>query len=249
MPGVGLNLQDHAELPLARTVSARTLNQELGPLWQAWHGLRWLATGGGPAANPGTDAVAFARTREDLATPDVLVYFGPYIAGLYEMGVKASSAAGITLDAQLCRPRSRGKLTLKSPDPFEAPAIGLRLLDDPEDIATLLRGFRLLERLCAAEPLAGFITGCFPPGRQPQTDPDVIDYMREATRPSLHVAGTCRMGEDRLAVVDPKLRVHGVAGLRVADASVLPQLFGGNLNATALVIGERAAQLILGDSR
>lgn len=243
-PGVGENLQDHVEVALVRRVTGTTVNQQSNLAWQAIHGARWLMTRNGPAASPGADALAVVRTRPELSVVDMLIYFGPYVAGLEEAGVVLSREAGITADAGLMHPRSRSRLNWSSGDPSALPDIEYRLLDDPEDTETLLRGLRITEKIFEEQPLALHITGAFAPDHMVMTDDGWRAYIRETARPSLHLSGTCRMGRDPAAVVAPDLRVNGVERLRVVDASVIPAIPACNLNAVCIMIGERAAELI-----
>lgn len=247
-PGVGRNLQDHMETMVLAEVNCRTVNQDSAPWRMALAGLDWMLRGRGAAAMPGADALAFVRTRPELVRPDILVYFGPYLAGLDEGGVALSKDPGIALDAGVCRPKSRGWLELRSADPRVPLAICPRLFDDPDDMATMVRGVRLLFEILDTAPLKGRVVRRIEPAGT-VSDAELEDYIRRVARPSLHTAGTCRMGSGPDAVVDARLRVHGIEGLRVADASIMPSLPACNLNAPVMMIGERAAELIKADAR
>jgi choline dehydrogenase-like flavoprotein len=143
-------------------------------------------------------------------------------------------------------PKSRGRLTLASADPFAAPLIDPNLLSVPEDVEPLVRGIRLVRKLFASPAFAKYHAAETAPGAAAQSDADLIAYIRAESYTVHHPVSTCRMGNDELAVVDPQLRVMGIEGLRVADASVFPSIIGGNTNAAVVMIAEKASDMILG---
>jgi choline dehydrogenase-like flavoprotein len=163
-----------------------------------------------------------------------------------EEGLMQPTEHGLTLAVVLLRPRSAGTVLVRSADPAVPPAIDPRYLSDPdgEDEATLLRGLRLARRILAQEPLASFTDGEILPGEDARTDDDLRAHLRALSQTLYHPAGTCRMGSDARSVVDPELRVRGVAGLRVADASVMPTLPRGHTNWPTVMIAERAATFV-----
>jgi choline dehydrogenase len=163
-----------------------------------------------------------------------------------EEGLKQPTEHGLTLAVVLLRPKSAGSVTLRSADPRDPPAIDPCYLTDPEgeDIATLVNGLRLARRILAQEPLAAFVESELLPGADAVSDDDLRAHIRQLSQTLYHPAGTCRMGSDPLAVVDPALRVRGLDGLRVADASVIPVLPSGHTNWPTVMIAERAADLI-----
>jgi len=161
-------------------------------------------------------------------------------------GLKRPTEDGLTLAVVLLHPRSVGSVSLRSADPREPPAIDPGYLTDPsgEDVRTLLDGLRLARRVLGREPLAGFVKGELFPGEDANSDDDLVAHLRARSQTLYHPVGTCRMGIDALAVVDPELRVRGIDGLRVADASVMPGLPSGHTNWPTVMIAEKAADLI-----
>jgi choline dehydrogenase len=190
--------------------------------------------------------MAFAKTAPDLAQPDVQLHFMPWVfataddmSGPVFMGLPRSSA--ISINASLCKPKGRGRVVL---DEARRPKVVHHALGNPEDAATLVGGMRLVERLFETPALAAIVTGRRTPRELPSSTEEWIAYLRDNIGITWHAAGTCRMGSDPEAVVDPQLRVRGVGGLRVVDASVMPKTTSANTNAATIMIGERAAELI-----
>jgi choline dehydrogenase len=240
-PGVGANLLDH----LANGLLVRTRGVETLASADSLRNLaRWVLRGTGPLTSNLGEAVAFVRSQPDLSAPDVEFLLAPVL--FEEEGLKQPTEHGLTLAVVLLRPRSVGTVLLRSADPAVPPAIDPRYLSDPdgEDEATLLRGLRLARRILAQEPLASFTDGEILPGDDARTDDDLRAHLRALSQTLYHPAGTCRMGSDAQSVVDPELRVRGVAGLRVADASVMPTLPRGHTNWPTVMIAERAASFI-----
>ena len=241
LPGVGANLLDHvANGLLVRTQGVETLAsaESLRNL------VRWAVRGRGPLTSNVAEAAAFVRTRPDLATPDLELIFAPVL--FEEEGLKRPTEHGLTLAVVLLQPRSVGTVTARSPDPLEPPAIDPRYLTDPsgQDVRTLIHGLRLARRVLGQEPLATFVAEEILPGPQARADDDLLAHLRARSQTLYHPVGTCRMGTDPLAVVDPELCVRGIAGLRVVDASVMPRLPTGHTNWPTVMIAERAAELI-----
>jgi choline dehydrogenase-like flavoprotein len=145
----------------------------------------------------------------------------------------------------LGRPKSTGHVTLRSADPFDAPRIQLGMLDDPDDVAALVRGVRLVRQIMAQPAMAEFLGAELQPGRDKTSDEDLAAFVRAHCQHAFHPVGTARMGHDALAVVDPQLRVRGLDGLRIADASIMPTIVSGNTNAACIMIGEKCADMIL----
>jgi choline dehydrogenase len=240
-PSVGANLVDHlANGLLVRTKGVETLAtaESLSNL------LRWAVLGRGPLTSNVGEAVAFVRSRQNLTAPDLELVLAPVL--FEEEGLKQPTEHGLTLAVVLLRPKSRGTVLLRSSDPADAPAIDPRYLTDPdgEDGATLLRGLRLARRVLAQEPLASFVDGEILPGAQARSDDELRAHIRALSQTLYHPAGTCRMGSDAGSVVDPQLRVRGISGLRVADASVIPALPRGHTNWPTVMIAERASELV-----
>jgi choline dehydrogenase-like flavoprotein len=241
MPGVGANLLDH----LANGLLVRTKGVETLASADSLRNLaRWALRGTGPLTSNLGEAVAFVRSQPDLSEPDVELLLAPVL--FEEEGLKQPTEHGLTLAVVLLRPRSAGTVLVRSADPAVPPAIDPCYLSDPdgEDEATLLRGLRLARRVLAQEPLASFTDGEILPGDDARTDDDLRAHLRALSQTLYHPAGTCRMGSDAQSVVDPELRVRGVAGLRVADASVMPTLPRGHTNWPTVMIAERAATFV-----
>jgi len=240
-PGVGAHLLDH----LANGLLVRTKGVETLASADSLRNLaRWALRGTGPLTSNLGEAVAFVRSQPDLSEPDVELLLAPVL--FEEEGLKQPTEHGLTLAVVLLRPRSTGTVLVRSGDPAVPPAIDPRYLSDSdgEDEATLLRGLRLARRVLAQEPLASFTDGEILPGDDARTDDDLRAHLRALSQTLYHPAGTCRMGSDAQSVVDPELHVRGVAGLRVADASVMPTLPRGHTNWPTVMIAERAATFV-----
>ncbi len=240
-PSVGANLLDHlANGLLVRTKGVETLAsaESLPNL------VRWALRGRGPLTSNLGEAVAFVRSTPDLAAADLELLLAPVL--FEEEGLKPPSEHGLTLAVVLLTPRSSGTVLLQSSDPGVPPAIDPQYLTDPDghDVAALLRGLRLARRVLAQEPLAAFVDGEILPGDDARTDDELVAHIRALSQTLYHPAGTCRMGADDEAVVDPYLRVRGIDGLRVADASVMPKLPRGHTNWPTVMIAERASELV-----
>lgn len=241
LPGVGANLLDHlAGGIFARTEGAATLASA-----ESFRNLaNWALRGRGPLTSNVGEAVAFVRSRAGLVSPDLELLFAPVL--FEEEGLKQPTEDGLTLGVVLLQPRSAGTVTLRSSDPSEPPAIDPRYLTDPggEDLRMLLQGLRLARRVLAQEPLAEFVAEELLPGASARTDEELAAHIRATSQTLYHPSATCRMGTDSGAVVDPKLRVRGIEGLRVADASVIPRLPSGHTNWPTVMVAERAAELV-----
>ena len=240
LPGVGLGLQDHPTTGLTWISDAPvSLKDAFGPDNLAL----WLRDGGGPLASNGVECGGFLRTRGDLPLPDVQLHM---VSAMYEQeGLVPPPAHGFTLSTCVLQPASRGQVAVVSPDPTTKPFIVHNYYAEPQDMQTAVAGLRLALELCRTEPLAGFAAA---PHVVPasESDGDLEAFVRHTTQTLYHPTSTCRMGIDPLAVVDPDLRVRGVEGLRVVDASVMPSVPRGNTNAPTIALAERAADLIAG---
>jgi choline dehydrogenase len=248
LPGVGLNLHDHLASPVhmdtrdpaSYGISLRAMPRNLMNIAQ------YALLRSGPLANNIFESAAFLKTQPGLAKPDVQLVFQP--AKRPPPSFPFPLGHGFAISPVGLYPRSRGRLTLAGPDPFTAPLIDPNLLSDPDDVRPLLRGIRLVRRIFAASAFAKYRAREILPGDSAQSDEDLISYVRAQAYTVHHPVSTCRMGSDPLAVVDPQLRVVGLEGVRVADASVFPSIIGGNTNAAVVMIAEKAADLILGRS-
>jgi choline dehydrogenase len=245
-PGVGQNLQEHSACSTSRFVNISTLNNETRPLDIARHFAKFFWNRSGPLSAAAIQAMAFAKTETGLVRPDVQLHFMPAVLGnggdqslTMVMGMPRCSA--VSINVSLCKPKGRGRIIL---DERRRPRVVHQALRDPQDVATLIAGLKMVDRLFETPALAAVVTGRFAPRKLPQADDEWLAYLRENLQITWHAAGTCRMGSDPEAVVDPELRVRGVAGLRVVDASVMPTTTSGNTNAATIMIGERAAELI-----
>jgi choline dehydrogenase len=261
-PEVGTNLQEHPCSPLILDVNVRTLNQEFNPVGFVKHGLDFVLRGRGGATATAAQAVWFGRfDGAGTGRPDFQVMFGPYGVEQAEPrkrrapkpGPEAKDSRNVvpaknaTVRALICvlHPSGRGTVTLRSGDPQENPRISRGLYEDPRDLERMVSAVRMTRQVAAAPALGRFVTGEKVPGASASSDDELIATLRSSSYGGQHPIGTVRMGSDEAAPVDPTLRVRGIAGLRVADASVMPTLVSGNTNAAAIMIGERAADLIL----
>jgi choline dehydrogenase len=243
LPGVGQNLQDHiaggATYQCRQPVSLASA-ESLGNL------ARYLVFGRGPLTSNVGEALAFIRTREGLAAPDLELIFAP--AYFMEHGAANPPGHGFTVGAMLLRPQSRGSITLRSRDPAAAPVIRPNYLSAPADLAALIAGVRYVRRLVATDAFARYRGEEVWPGSALVADGPLGDFIRERCESLYHPVGTCKMGGDPMAVVDERLRVRPVTGLRVADASIMPTIIGGHTHAAAVMIGEKAADMIAADA-
>jgi choline dehydrogenase len=253
-PAVGRHLQDHLCIDYLYRSRVPSLNEQLRP----WHGklaagLRYLATRRGPLALSVNQAGGFMRSRPGLDRPNMQLYFSPLSYTRAPKGKRPLMSPdpfpGFLLSAQPCRPESRGHLEIRSPDPFEAPRIVPNSLATDHDIAELVEGARFLRTLAATPSLAAVIAEEMHPGPRVQTREQIVEDIRERCSSVFHPVSTCRMGPaPREAVVDHRLRVHGIEGLRIVDASVFPAVTSGNTNAPVIMLAERGADLVLEDA-
>jgi choline dehydrogenase len=255
-PAVGRGLQDHLAVSYFYRSKVPTLNDQLAPLLgKVRAALTYLLAGRrGPLAMSVNQAGAFLHSRPGLARPNMHVYFNPAsysttTAGAGRRLMNPDPYPGFLLSFNTCRPTSRGSVHIRSPEPLAPPAITLNSLATDADVQDVFDGARLLRRIAASEPLASIIETEREPGNAVRSDAEVLADFRARAGSVFHDCGTCAMGPDpRTAVVDARLRVHGVTGLRVADAAIFPNLTSGNTNAAAIMVGEKAADLIRQDS-
>src|SRR5579884_20427 len=244
LPGVGQNLQDHYSAPIKLKCRLPiTVNDVmLSHAKKVQVGLQYLMFRKGPLALATAPAALFARTRPELASPDLKCSLSPFSAERPQDGLHRFS--GFTLIAYQLRPESRGEIRLKSADPAAPPAVHPNYLAAEIDRQTLVAGLKLCRRLLASPHLARFVAAEFLPGPEVQSDDELLDFARRYGGTVFHPTSTCKMGVDALAVVDPQLRVHGIGSLRIADASIMPTLVSGNTNAATIMTGERCADMV-----
>lgn len=247
-PEVGRNLQDHFMVRFAfRTKRIGTLNEiMMNPLRVAAMGAEWATRRRGQMTIGASEASLFARVLPGAEEPDVQFQFVNYSLGASQANSAAKLAKhpGFTFNFCQCRPDSRGELTLRSADAGDKPRIEPRYLTAPNDIHVMLEAAKLARRISTTQPFAGLIEHEDAPGPNTRTDADFLAYLRAAGTTVYHPCGTNRMGSDERAVVDPELRVRGVRGLRVADASVIPLMPSSNIQPSVLMLAERAAEKI-----
>jgi choline dehydrogenase-like flavoprotein len=246
LPGVGRNLQDHLDFVLAWK-SKDTDNFGIGLTGTknlVRHILQWRRDGGGMIATPFAEGAAFLKTGPGLDLPDVQLHF--VISIVDDHARKLHPGYGFSVHVCALRPHSRGVVGLQSGDPMAAPMIDPRYLSDDRDLETLIAGARLTRDIVMQEPMARYRHREMFGLRDGMSDADWAGHIRARADSIYHPVGTCRMGVDDMAVVDPALRVRGVVGLRVVDASVMPRLIGGNTNAPTIMIAEKAADMIRG---
>ena len=245
LPGVGLNLHDH--LDVVQVVNAAHLKDLFGlsisGAIQALKGIvEWRRHRRGMLTTNFAEAGGFIKSRPEEERPDLQLHF--VIGKLIDHGRKTVFGHGYSCHVCLLQPRSRGSVRLASADPNAAPLIDPQFLADADDVARLVRGFKVMRRILAQPALAGHRGTELPTSASAQTDAQIEQFIRNHADTIYHPVGTCRMGSGPTDVVDAELRVHGVQGLRVVDASVMPTIVSGNTNAPTLMIGEKAADLI-----
>ncbi|KVN62574.1 GMC family oxidoreductase [Burkholderia stagnalis] len=248
LPGVGRNLQDHPDFIFGyRTRSVDTMGVSLrGSLRMLREILRFRSERRGMLTTNFAEGGGFLKTQPGLDAPDIQLHF--VVALVDDHARRLHAGHGLSCHVCLLRPRSRGSVTLRSNDPAAAPLIDPAFFDDPRDVDDMVAGFKITRRLMQTPALARWITrDLFTPNVK--SDDDIRAVLRQRTDTVYHPVGTCRMGHDEMAVVDPQLRVRGLEGLRIVDASVMPTLIGGNTNAPTIMIGEKAVDLIRGVSR
>ena len=248
--GVGKNMQDHLQARLVYKTHEPTLNDEVSSLvGQAKIGLKYLMFRAGPMTMAASLATGFLKTRDDLETPDIQFHVQPLSAE--NPGKGADEFSAFTMSVCQLRPESKGEIRLNSAKPRDYPKIIPNYLSTKTDCDTIVEGVNIARRISRHAPLTSKISEEFRPDPDlPMDDYDqTLDWARNNTASIYHPTGTCKMGSDKEAVVDDRLRVHGIKGLRVADCSIMPEIVSGNTNAPAIMIGEKASDLILEDMR
>lgn len=247
LPGVGRNLQDHPSIAMmAAADRSVTLTNDLRFDRLTLSALEWLTMGKGRIANMPVTANGFLKTRPDLERPDAQCLFQPtsIFARPWFPGIKKPAPDVVAMACVMLRPESRGWVKLKSANPADAPRILSNVLATENDRAFFRRIIPQIRELWATSPLSSVIKDEILPGKAVQTPDEMDAWVRSAISTALHPVGSCAMGTGPEAVCDAKLKVHGLDGLRIADASIMPRIVGGNTNAPAIMIGEKAADLI-----
>lgn len=245
-PGVGSNLQDHLDLyAICEVTGPHTYDRFAKLHLSALAGIQYLLTRRGPVASSLFETGGFWYADENARSPDIQMHLG--LGTGIESGVEVMDNGGVTLNACHLRPRSRGTVRLQSDNPMDMPLIDPNYLSDPYDREMSIRGLKLVQEILSQDALKPFVMAERLPGPSVQTDEDYFNFMCEHSKTSHHCAGTCRMGSDEKAVLDTRLRFNGIEGLRVADASIMPTVNSSNTNAPAIMIGEKAADMIKQD--
>lgn len=243
LPGVGKNLQDHMDVYLTAETTPVSYNESDRPDKALLAGLQYLTTRTGPVTASVCEAGMFVRSTDAVETPDIQMHALPaYVIDHGRLRVKGH---GMTINTCHLRPRSVGTVTLRSADPAAHPAIDPNFLDDPYDWDASIAGFHWGREMLHTKAFAPFVRKEFMPGADIRSDSEVRDYIRRWAKTDYHPVGSCKMGSDDMAVVDEQLRVHGVEGLRIIDASIMPTLISGNTQATSIMIGEKGAHHVL----
>jgi choline dehydrogenase len=248
-PGVGHDLQDHLQVRVVtRCTQPITLNDVVNsPVRKILAGLQYAAFRTGPLSIAAGTSGAFFKTNPRLATPDIQIHFLPFSTD--KMGEKMHPFSGFSASVCQLRPESRGSLRIRSADPAAPPEIRINYLATETDRAAFVEGLKILRKILAAPALKSYSVEEVYPGSKVASDEDLLDFCRRTGSTVYHPTSTCRMGNDPLAVVDQRLRVHGIEGLRVVDASIMPDLMSGNTNAPTIMIAEKASDMILQDAR
>jgi choline dehydrogenase len=244
LPGVGQSLQDHYSAPLKfKCALPITVNDVMqSNIKKLKAGLQYYAFKTGPLAMGTSPAALFARTRSELASADIKCSVSPFSAERPQDGLHPWS--GFTTIVYQLRPESRGRIELRSADPADPPAVYPNYLATQTDQGTIVGGLKLLRRIMTTPQMQRFIASEFQPGPTVATEEELLAYARQRGGTVYHPTSTCKMGIDAMAVVDPELRMHGLFGVRVADASIMPTVVSGNTNAATIMIGERAADMV-----
>ncbi len=245
--GVGENLRDHYSPRVKFAIKEKnlTFNDNARGWRLAREAVKYALFREGFLAGTSVPIRIYFRTRPGLETPDATVSIAPFLYEMIGRQRRVSKRKGITMNVNVLRSESTGSIHIKSTDPAEPPAIRFNFLSTEHDRAGVLAAIRKGRELMATSPLKEVTGEEIAPGAQAQSDEEILDWVRKSAETTYHPVGTCKMGSDPMAVVDSELRVHGIAGLRVADASIMPTLTSGNTNAPSIMIGEKCAEMVL----
>ncbi|HEX4185523.1 MAG TPA: GMC oxidoreductase, partial [Stellaceae bacterium] len=247
LPGVGENLRDHY-VPRTRWLVGKkgiTFNDRGRGVGLAHQVLRYVLSRQGMLAMTGAPLRAFVCSREGLEAPDLMLGWIPMLIEPSPKGPRISRQSGLTLYAHPMRPESKGHVHITVADARRPPAINFNFLSSPPDAELTVRAVRVAREIMTAPAMTPFQMSEVAPGANRTSDEEILDWVKQAAETTYHPVGTCKMGSDPMAVVDTRLRVHGLAGLRVADASIMPTLTSGNTNAPSIMIGEKVADMVL----
>ena len=249
LPGVGENLRDHytPRMRYAVRADAPAFSNDARGWRLGREAVKYVLTGKGFLATPTVPIRIYFRSREGLETPDVTVSALAFLYEIVGTERRISAERGITVNTNVLRPDSVGSVHIASAEASAAPQIRFNFLSASQDRDGLLAGMRKSRELMAAAPMARLVDHEMAPGDGLNSDDELLDWARNHAETTYHPVGTCKMGSDPMAVVDDRLRVHGLGGLRVADASIMPTLTSGNTNAPSIMIGEKCAEMVLGD--
>ncbi|RUU26446.1 GMC family oxidoreductase N-terminal domain-containing protein [Mesorhizobium sp. M6A.T.Ce.TU.016.01.1.1] len=245
LPGVGSNLQDHLDLfVIAECTGDHTYDNYAKLHRTVWAGLQYLLLKKGPVASSLFETGGFWYADPTAASPDIQLHLG--LGSGIEAGVEKLRNPGVTLNSAFLRPHSRGTVRLKSADPADHPLIDPNYWSDPYDRDMSIKGLRLAREIMRQKALAPYVLREVLPGPTLTSDDELFDYACRSSKTDHHPVGTCRMGHDAMSVVTPDLKLRGIEGLRICDASVMPRIPSSNTNAPTIMVGEKGADLILG---
>ena len=248
LPGVGENLQDHLTINIQQGIdNIPTFFDETRPLHLLGNLFKYFTKGKGLLAHPAAQVGVFFRTSDDVATPDAQIHFAPAASEPDKNG-NLKTKPGTTATVCHLRPESRGSVHITSSDPGNYPSIRANYLDTENDRKAMVAAFKRVREIFQAPALQKHLGKEFLPGSQVQSDEDILAFIRSDAESVYHPVGTCKMGNDTNAVVDSRLRVHGIEGLRIADASIMPNIVSGNTHAPAVMIAEKCADMLLQDA-
>jgi len=248
LPGVGKNLQDHIDyLSVHKYKSLNLFGFSLGTIFFKYplELIKYILTKTGMFTSTVAEAGGFIRSRNDITVPDIQLHFAPGM--VVDHGRETVWGTGLSCHTCLLRPKSRGEVTLQSSDPSDDPKIDPKFLSHPDDMRDMIAGYKKMMKIMNKEPLSKYTSAHVQRPVDLDNDEDIEQAIREDADTVYHPVGTCKMGSDDMSVVNERLKVHKVSGLRVVDASVMPTLVGGNTNAPTIMIGEKASDMILED--